>query len=131
MAYLPIGPATKANSVSVQFATDALYSEVTPAAQATTSNVYADVVGSTVDMALYKSLSFTLINAAETITYTILADNRVDFGTAVTIQSADILASGVATYAVAQAPYRYYKVQIKDKVNGVHGTTGVYGIAKA
>jgi len=131
MSYNPIGQQEKAKSVSVVLASDALAKEITPAAQATVSNVYADVVGSEIDSLYFKSISYTLINATETITYQILGDNRADYATAVVIQTADILAAGVATYAVAQAPYRYYKVQIKDKVNGVHGTTGVYGLAKA
>jgi hypothetical protein len=130
MSYLPIGPKTKAFAVPVQFATDAVYSEVTPVTQ-TSTDPYADVTGSTLDMALYRSLSYTLINANQTITYQILGGNRSDFGDAVVIQTADILAAGAASYAVAQAPYRYYKVQIKSKVGGVHGSTGVYGLAKA
>jgi len=130
MAYLPIGPNTKAFAVPVQFATDAQAEEITPVAQASAA-AYADVAGSEADTLYFRSLSYTLINATQTITYQILGDNRSDYGSAVVIQTADILAAGVATYAVAQAPYRYYKVQIKDKVGGVHGTTGVYGLAKA
>jgi hypothetical protein len=127
---LPIGPNTKAFAVPMQLATDAQAQEITPVAQASVA-AYADVAGSEADMLYFKSLSYTLINATQTITYQILGDNRSDYGSAVVIQTADILAAGTATYAVAQAPYRYYKVQIKDKVGGVHGTTGVYGLAKA
>ena len=129
MSYMPIGPKTKAFSVPVAFATDAQASEVAPAAQASVV-AYADVVGSEIDTLYFASLSYTLVNATQTITYQILGANAADYSDAVVIQSADILAAGVATYAVAQAPYRYYKVQIKDKVGGVHGTTTVYGLAK-
>jgi len=129
MSYLPIGPKTKASAVPVAFATDVQAKEVTPDAQASVA-AYADVTGSELDTLYFASVSYTLVNATQTITYQILGANRADYADAVVIQSADILAAGVATYAVTQAPYRYYKVQIKDKVGGVHGTTGVYGLAK-
>lgn len=130
MSVIPIGPAAKAHSVPVTLATDDRYAEVTPSAQASVA-AYADVAGSAFDTAGWKSLSYTLLNASETITYQILGANRSDYSDAVVIQTADILAAGSATYAIAQAPYRYYKVQIKDKVGGVHGTTAVYGIVKS
>ena len=130
MSFNPIGQHEKAKSVSVVLASDAQATAVNPTAQDSVV-AYADVAGSEIDSLYFKSVSYTLVNATETITYQILADNRSDYATAVVVQTADILAAGTATYAVAQAPYRYYKVQIKDKVGGVHGTTGVYGLAKA
>lgn len=127
---IPTGPMAKAFAVPVAFATDAQALTVNPTAQASAA-AYADVAGSTLDTLYFKSVSYTLINADQTITYQILAGNRSDFVDAVVVQApADILAAGTATYAVAQAPYRYYKVQIKDKVGGTHGNTGVYGLAK-
>jgi len=126
---IPIGPNTKAFAVPVAFATDAQAQAVNPAAQASVV-AYADVAGSELDTLYFKSVSYTLINATQTITYQILGANRADYADAVVVQTADILAAGISSYAVAQAPYRYYKVQIKDKVGGTHGTTGVYGLAK-
>lgn len=126
---IPTGPMAKAFAVPVAFATDAQALAVNPTAQASVA-AYADVAGSTLDTLYFKSVSYTLINADQTITYQILAGNRADFADAVVVKTANILAAGTDTYAVAQAPYRYYKVQIKDAVGGTHGTTGVYGLAK-
>lgn len=126
----PIGPNTKAFAIPVQLATDAQALAVNPAAQASVA-AYADVAGSEIDSLYFASISYTLINATQTITYQILGANRSDYADAVIVKTANILAAGTDTYAVAQAPYRYYKVQIKDAVGGTHGTTGVYGLAKA
>jgi hypothetical protein len=131
MAYMPIGPNTKAFAVPVQFATDAAVSEVTPTAQAST-NAYADVAGSTLDTQLFGSVSYTLVNAAQTITWKVLGANASDFSDAVIVQAAaDVLAAASANYSAAPAVWRYYKVQIIDKVGGTHGTVTVRGIAKA
>ena len=131
MAYMPIGPNTKAFAVPVQFASDAQVSEVTPAAQAST-NAYADVVGSTLDTQLFGSVSYTLVNAAQTITWRVLGANASDFSDSVIVQAAaDVLAAASASYSATVAVWRYYKVQIIDKVGGTHGTVTVRGIAKA
>lgn len=127
----PLGPHTRAMSMSVVRATDELYSEVTPAAQASVA-AYADVAGSTLDTLMYGSVAYTLVNATQTISWKVLGANASDFSDAVEVQAeADVLAAGVASYSATVAVWRYYKVQIKDKVGGTHGTVTVRGVAKA
>ena len=131
MAYMPIGPNTKAFAVPVQFASDAQVSEVTPAAQAST-NAWAAVTGSDLDTQMFGSISYTLVNAAQTIQWRVVAGNASDFSDASIIQAAaDVLAAGVASYSASVAAWRYYRVEILDKVGGTHGTSTVRGIAKA
>jgi len=132
MSYMPIGPKTSAFAVPILFASDAKVSEVTPVAQATVSDVYADVAGSTLDTQLFGSVAYTITNITETITWQVLGANAASFADAVVAQAgADILAAGSSSYSATVAVWRYYKVQVKDKVNGVHGTVTVRGIAKA
>jgi len=42
-----------------------------------------------------------------------------------------VAAAGKSFYAVAKAPYRYYRVKIKSTVADTPGTATVVGIAKA
>jgi hypothetical protein len=104
--------------------------EVTPAAQVST-NAYADVAGSTLDTRFFTSVSYTLTNITGTISWKVIGGNAADFSDAVIVQAAaDVLAAASASYSAAMAVWRYYKVQIIDKVGGTHGTATVRGIAK-
>lgn len=129
---IPIGPMERAHSVPVSRATDELYSEVTPAAVASAA-AYADVAGSTIDARMFQSVSYTLVNAGpNTICWKVLGANAATFADAVEVQAeADVLNAGVASYNTQIAVWRYYKVQVKDKVAASHGTPTVRGIAKA
>ncbi len=127
----PIGRHLASLSVSICRASDDAVSEVTPAAQASV-NAYADVIGSTLDTQMYGSVAYTLVNATQTISWKVLGANASDFSDAVEVQAeADVLAAASASYSATVAVWRYYKVQIKSKVAGVHGTATVRGIAKA
>lgn len=85
-------------------------------AQATT-NSYVDVSGSNVDTLRYKSLSFVVGNTDEAndLDFKVLASNDgtnyVEVQAEATVQE---LTGG--TYAVTQAAYRYYKVQVKSTI---------------
>jgi len=103
---------------------------VTPAAQA---SVAAEtlLVGSQMDMRGWRSLAYTLQCAAQTITYNVYGANAADYSDEVVVSGpTDIAAAANSSYAVAQAPYGYYRVKILDKVGGVHGTVTLAGIAK-
>jgi hypothetical protein len=133
MSVLPIGPHTKSQSVAFCRATDEAVSEVTPASQATVDNTFADVVGSTIDTENFGTIAYTCVNTgAQTICWKVIGGNDAAFADAVTVQaSADILAAGIASYSSTAAVWRYYKIQVSDKVNGQHGAATVRGIAKA
>jgi hypothetical protein len=103
---------------------------VTPDAQA---SVAAETVldGSEIDARGWRSLAYTLLNADETITYRVYGANASDYSDEVVVSGpTDILAAAASSYAVAQAPYGYYRVKILDKVGGTHGTVTLAGIAK-
>jgi hypothetical protein len=106
-------------------------SAVTPADQ-TTTNAYADVTGSTLDTLNYCSVSYTIVNVHATLTikWKVLGANISDFSDAVEIQAEATIAAngGVGSYSVAQAPFRYYKIQVID--GSGHGTARVRGLAK-
>lgn len=106
-------------------------SRVTVSAQAST-DTYADC-GLALDAAHAASVSYTILNkhATRVLHWKVLADNDPSFATAVTVQAeADIAGTASATYAVAQAPYCYYKVQIQSQDAGLACTADLYGIAK-
>lgn len=106
------------------------YTEITPNLQAS-ANAVAVVTGSNVDCRAKRSLSYIVSAAAQTITYWVYGANRADFADEVIVSGpTDVTAGNLSTYAVAQAPYGYYRVKIQDKVAGTHGNVGVYGIAK-
>lgn len=124
---MPIGPWGPEHSVSMVGAVIV----VDPAAQAST-NAWAAVADSDIDTLGLKTACYTLLNAAQTIQWRVVGANVSDFSDAQIVQAAaDVLAAATATYTVAAAPYRYYRVEIIDKVGGSHGTATVHGIGKA
>lgn len=103
---------------------------VTPAAQLS-ANADAVVVGSEIDARAWESLAYTIKVATNAITWTVFGANTADYSDETVVQAAasvDVGASG--SYAMAQAPYAYYRVKIRSTVADVHGTATVVGIAK-
>lgn len=105
---------------------------VSPVAQNTVSDTFVDLTGSTLDTLNYRSVSFTIVNTgAGSIKWQVLGDIVNTFATAQVVKaSAPILAAAVDGYSIAQAPWRFYKIQIGDTVNGVHGQATAYGLEK-
>lgn len=103
--------------------------ELTPVEQAST-NAQVAVSGSRIDSRPWKSVCYTIKGKTETITWYVYGANSSDFSDEVSLYSADVIAGATDSYAVAQAPYAYYRVKIIDKVSGTHGAPTVYGIAK-
>lgn len=96
-----------------------------------TTDAYADVVGSLVDTKWLTSLSYTIENTdgANDLDWQVLASN--DGGEFVVVKAEDTVGEGaVDIYAVAQAPYRYYKVQVKATSGGNQADALVSYIAK-
>ena len=105
---------------------------IAPADQATVSNVFVDVAGSKIDTEAKSKLVYTIKNTgAETISWKVLAS--VDDSTYVEIEaSADVLAAGESSWVASatEISYRYFKIQVCDKVNGAHGAAQVRGYSK-
>ncbi len=103
---------------------------VTPDPQASVA-VETVLAGSELDMRGWRSLAYTLKCADNTITYNVYGANASDYSDEVVVSGpTDILAGAASSYAVAQAPYAYYRVKILDKVGGAHGVVTLVGIAK-
>lgn len=91
---------------------------LTPVAQATT-NAFADVVGSVIDMVEKESLAVVMKNThgANSLDWKVLGS--IDGTTYVEVQASATLAFGaVGTYTISLAVYRYYKLQVKATVGG-------------
>lgn len=90
------------------------------------------VTGSIIDTSTSMSLAYTLINTgANTISWIVYGANLGDLSDKVIVQaSADVLANGIANYAVTIAPYRFYGVYIVSKVAGNAGQATLNGVAK-
>ncbi len=103
---------------------------LTPDSQLST-NSYVVLTGSEIDVRPWKSLSYTILVATNDITWEVYGANRLDYSDEVIVQAGASVAAGAgSSYAVAQAPYSYYRVKIKSTAGGSHGTAGLYGIAK-
>lgn len=103
---------------------------VGPLEQAGT-NAAAVVTGSEVDARGWRSLAYTIAVADETLTWTVYGANQADFADEVVVNAgADVAAGAASSYAVAQAPYAYYRVKIVNKVADVVGTATVSAILK-
>lgn len=105
---------------------------VNPANQ-TTTNSYADVVGSKIDTATKGKVCYTIKNAHATnsIDWKVLASN--DDTTYVEVE-AEASVAGTASdsweASATEVSYRYFKVQVKSTVAAAHGTADVSGYAK-
>lgn len=94
----------------------------------------ADTVaaGSEIDARGWRSVAYTIQVATQSVDWTIFGANLADYSDEVAVQTeAPVAASAIASYAVAQAPYAYYRVKINSTVGGQHGTATISGIAKA
>lgn len=116
------GPLTNHSGVGVNI--------ITPTAQASTAST-AVVDGSEFDARAWRSLAYTIKVATQDVTWSVFGANASDYSDEVAVLSPASVAAGAgSSYAVAQAPYAYYRVKIIDTVGGVHGTATVRGILK-
>lgn len=103
---------------------------VTPNAQAS-ANAAAVLAGSDLDMRGWRSLTYTVQVAANTVTWWVYGANKADYSDEVIVDGpSDVAATASDSYAVSQAPYAYYRVKVQSKVAGSHGTVTLAGIAK-
>lgn len=103
---------------------------INPNLQAST-NAWVVVAGSAADLRPWRSLSYTIVVADASVNWEVFGANRSDYGDEASVKaSAAVAAAGKDTYAVAQAPYSYYRIKIKSTVADTPGSAGVYGIAK-
>ena len=97
----------------------------------TSANADAVVVGSEIDARPWRSVAYTISVATNAVTWAVFGANAADYADEIDVSTAASVASGAASsYAVAQAPYAYYRVKIKSTVGGAHGVATVSGIAK-
>lgn len=85
-----------------------------------------------IDTGPWLSLAYTISVATESVDWTVFGANAADYSDEQVVQAeAAVAAAATGTYAVAQAPYRYYRVKIKSTVPDTPGTATIVGIAKA
>ncbi len=105
---------------------------VTPVAVETT-DTYARVTGADLDTKFKKSVSFTIENTdvANSLDWRVIGANASDYSDAAIVQvEAAVAAAAFGSFAVTQAPYRYYGVEIKATVGASQGDGLVRGYAK-
>ncbi len=105
---------------------------VTPVALETT-DTYARVTFADLDTQFKKSVSFTIENTdgANSLDWRVIGANASDYSDAAIVQAEATVASGAFdSFAVTQAPYRYYGVEIKATAGGSQGDGLVRGYAK-
>jgi hypothetical protein len=103
---------------------------VAPTPVASTASTVV-VAGSEIDARAWTSVSYTIAVATHDVTWSVFAANAADYSGEVAVLSpASVVAAATSSYAVALAPFSYYRVKIIDTVGASHGTATVYGIAK-
>lgn len=109
--------------------TEAYHQEFSPGAQAST-NAFAVVAGTQIDLAWARTLAFTITVAANSVDWKVCGANAADFSDEVDVNSATVAAAAKGNYTVSPVPYRYYRVKIKSTVADTPGNATVFGIAK-
>lgn len=78
-----------------------------------------------------RSVAFTIAVITASVDWTVFGANQADYSDEVEVQAEAAVAAGnVASYAVAQAPYLYYRTKIKSTAPDTPGTASVIGVAK-
>lgn len=104
---------------------------VAPDAQASTNDP-AVLDGSEIDARAWRSVAYTVLVATNTITWWVYGANASDYSDEVIVDGpSDVTAGAADSYAIAQAPYGYYRVKIESKVDDTHGAVTCRCIAKA
>lgn len=96
------------------------------------TNTSVLVTGSIIQAWQGLSVAFTIVNSgADTISYIVYGGNASDLSDKVSIQSTtDILAGASGSYSAFVAPFAYYGIYVKSKVNDTPGTAVVRGVVK-
>jgi hypothetical protein len=134
MAISGIDPSNVERDVAVDVEgrvfTGTSYEITAPAAQASTNDP-ALLVGSQIDARDWLTVSYTVVNAAQTIIWWVYGANSASYADKVIVKGpSDVLASATDSYAVSPAPYAYYCVWIDSKVDAAFGTVTCVGITK-
>jgi hypothetical protein len=96
---------------------------------ATSTNSYAYVTDSSLDVRAWVSVDYRIDVLTNSINWQVWADNDPNFGTEVVVQAeATVAANASGTYAIVKAPYTYYRIKIKSTVAETHGVVSVYGL---
>jgi hypothetical protein len=96
------------------------------------TNTSAEVVGSKLSAWQGLSMSYTIVNSGDdTLSWIVYGANSSDLSDKVIVNaSADVLSDGASSYSVFVAPFSFYVVYIKSKVDDTPGTAVVNGIVK-
>ena len=78
------------------------------------------------------AISYTIVNTGDdTISWILYGANASDLSDKVIVKaSADVLAAGVDSYSNSLAPFEYYGIFIKSKVDNTPGEATIRGILK-
>ncbi len=89
------------------------------------------LAGAETDARVWFSLCYTIKVITNPVTCSVWGANAADYSDEVAVLSpVSVAASAASSYAVAPAPYSYYRVKIIDTSGGSHGVATVRGIAK-
>jgi len=105
---------------------------IAPGAQ-TSNNSESLFVGSEIDARMWRSVAYTIVNAdgANTVQWSVYGAHANNYADEVAVQAlTDVGPAAAGNYAVAQAPFSYYRAKIKSKVGGSHGACTLRGLAK-
>lgn len=98
----------------------------------TSTNTSAVVADATMQTTYGIAMSYTIVNTGDdTISWILYGGNASDLSDKVIVKaSADILAAGVDSYSNSFAPFEYYGIFIKSKVDDTPGEATIRGIVK-
>lgn len=101
-------------------------------ASQTTTNTNVLVAGSILNASRALSVSFTIQNTGDdSIQWQVRGGNLANLSDGAIVQVAATVTSGsYATYAITNAPYKFYGIFAESTVDGAEGIATIVGIAK-
>lgn len=99
------------------------------ASQLSTGSLVA-VIGMSLDMAAWKTLSVTATAATNSVDVQVFGANLADFSDETLVTTLAPTTSAPAAVSYSPAPFRYYRLKAIDHVGGTHGTATATMFAK-
>jgi hypothetical protein len=96
------------------------------------TNSYAALDDSDIDMRGWRSLSYTLSVFTDNVDWEVYAANASDFSGEILVQAeATITAGATGTFTTTVAAFNYFRVKIKSTVTSTPGDVSLYALAVA
>jgi hypothetical protein len=95
----------------------------------TTASDFGVLADSNLDVRGWRSVAYTLTAACRGADWRVMADNASDFGAEVIVQaSATVASAATGSYSITNAPYLYYRVNVRSTAAASPSEVSLYAI---